>query len=256
LSQANSEPVDSRVPNNSTYENVEKLPTDFAGLRALRVSLRSRIDKLQYEEIPKLNYDVQDLESYAKQINFYKSDINRLKNKKNLAAWEQETLSSDQSNLDKYNLQLAELQKSNPKQSLQDLNKELSKTKEKLDIVENKINELLSIEISQQNFKKAMSLTFAMLVGLVIVGFFVIAAKDQKVRVTIFSGQAGIQFVTLFSLVIAIILFGITDVLGGKELSALLGGISGYILGRSVASNTEAVKKQAENSAAQAEQHE
>lgn len=31
---------------------------------------------------------------------------------------------------------------------------------------------------------------------------------------------------------IAIILFGITDILGGKELSALLGGISGYILGR------------------------
>jgi hypothetical protein len=32
--------------------------------------------------------------------------------------------------------------------------------------------------------------------------------------------------------VIAIILFGITGILEGKELSALLGGLSGYILGR------------------------
>jgi presenilin-like A22 family membrane protease len=44
--------------------------------------------------------------------------------------------------------------------------------------------------------------------------------------------QSGIQFLTLFSLVIAIILFGITDILEGKELAALLGGLSGYILGR------------------------
>ncbi len=40
-------------------------------------------------------------------------------------------------------------------------------------------------------------------------------------------GQSGIQFLTLFSLVIAIILFGIK----GKELAALLGGLSGYIFG-------------------------
>ena len=31
---------------------------------------------------------------------------------------------------------------------------------------------------------------------------------------------------------IAIILFGITNILAGKELAALLGGLSGYILGR------------------------
>ena len=45
--------------------------------------------------------------------------------------------------------------------------------------------------------------------------------------------RLGIQFITLFALVIAIILFGITGILEGKELSALLGGLSGYILGRS-----------------------
>ncbi len=68
------------------------------------------------------------------------------------------------------------------------------------------------------------------MVGLVILGFLYIAARDAGVRRTIFSGDAGI--LTLFSLVIAIILFGITGILEGMELSALLGGISGYILGR------------------------
>jgi hypothetical protein len=91
----------------------------------------------------------------------------------------------------------------------------------------------------QQRFKLEMSLIFAVLVGLVILGFFVVAFRDERVRQEIFSGQAGIQFVTLFSLVIAIILFGIIDILEGKELAALLGGLSGYILGRSTPTTKE-----------------
>ena len=53
----------------------------------------------------------------------------------------------------------------------------------------------------QQKFKLEMSLIFAGLVGLVIAGFFYVAIRDEQVRREIFSGQAGIQFVTLFSLV-------------------------------------------------------
>jgi hypothetical protein len=84
----------------------------------------------------------------------------------------------------------------------------------------------------QQSFKQTMSILFAVLIGLVIIGFFVLSYADKTVRRAIFSGQTGIQFLTLFSIVIAIILFGITSILGDKELSALLGGLSGYILGR------------------------
>jgi hypothetical protein len=73
---------------------------------------------------------------------------------------------------------------------------------------------------------------FALLVGFVIAGFFVIAGRSESVRTAIFTGDAGIQFVTLFSVVIAIILFGILRILDGKELSALLGGLSGFILGK------------------------
>jgi hypothetical protein len=85
----------------------------------------------------------------------------------------------------------------------------------------------------QQTFKLEMSIIFAVLVAAVIAGFFTIAFQDERVRHQIFAGQAGIQFVTLFSLVIAIILFGIIEILEGRELAALLGGLSGYILGRS-----------------------
>lgn len=89
-----------------------------------------------------------------------------------------------------------------------------------------------SIYSPEQSFKKTMSILFAILIGLVIIGFFILSYADETVRRAIFSGQTGIQFLTLFSIVIAIILFGITSILGDKELSALLGGLSGYILGR------------------------
>jgi hypothetical protein len=77
-----------------------------------------------------------------------------------------------------------------------------------------------------------MSFVFAGLVLIVIFGFFAVAFKDENVRKSIFSSESGIQFITLFSLVIAIILFGIINILEGRELAALLGGLSGYILGR------------------------
>lgn len=95
--------------------------------------------------------------------------------------------------------------------------------------VQQSINSIYSPE---QIFKRTMSIIFAALIGLVIIGFFAVSYADETVRRAIFSGQTGIQFLTLFSIVIAIILFGITSILGDKELSALLGGLSGYILGR------------------------
>jgi hypothetical protein len=108
----------------------------------------------------------------------------------------------------------------------------LKAKREELGRLDARIGTLLSPEVLGQSFKTWMSFVFAGLVLGVMVGFFFIAWKDETIRRTIFGGAAGIQFVTLFSLVIAIILFGITGILEGRELSALLGGLSGYILGR------------------------
>ena len=99
--------------------------------------------------------------------------------------------------------------------------------------IEQKISNLLSFEQKKNEFRKWVSFSFCALVAFVIIGFYIIALKKENIANTIFAGEKGIQFVTLFLVVIAIILFGIMGILEGKELSALLGGLSGYILGRS-----------------------
>lgn len=110
----------------------------------------------------------------------------------------------------------------------------LAKDKGLLQCIQGKISQLTSPE---QKFRTDTSWVFAALIGAVIIGFFVLAFRDKVMRRAIFSGETGIQFLTLFSLVIAIILFGIINILEGKELAALLGGLSGYILGRTSQKN-------------------
>ncbi len=82
--------------------------------------------------------------------------------------------------------------------------------------LEAELSRRVDIERPKQTFKLQMSLVFAVIVALVIIGFFWVAFKDEKVRQEIFAGQAGIQFITLFSLVIAIILFAKT----GRRIEA------------------------------------
>lgn len=98
--------------------------------------------------------------------------------------------------------------------------------------VETRIASLFDAARDVNKFRTNVTFTFGVLVFVVIVGFYIIAWYKQGVATTIFSGAMGMQFVTLFLIVIAIILFGIMGTLGDKELAALLGGLSGYILGR------------------------
>ena len=99
--------------------------------------------------------------------------------------------------------------------------------------IDDMVNQLFIASDATNSFKLRMSIAFSALVGIVIVGFFGIAWSNDEIKKTIFANEAGIQFITVFSIVIAIILFGIIGVLESKELSALLGGLSGYILGKS-----------------------
>ena len=98
--------------------------------------------------------------------------------------------------------------------------------------VEFQINQLMIPRISQQNFLFYASLAFVLLMGILLITFYKVVFKDQKVRLAVFGSDSGLQFVTLFSIIIAIILSGLTGILEGKELSALLGSIAGYILGK------------------------
>jgi hypothetical protein len=120
----------------------------------------------------------------------------------------------------------------NDQRQLTVLDNQLNDKQQRLYEINIDLDSLLNRIEETNSFRREVSLVFAALVGLVICGFFWIALTDVRVRMSIFSHEAGIQFVTLFALVIAIILFGVVEILEGKELSALLGGLSGYILGR------------------------
>jgi hypothetical protein len=98
--------------------------------------------------------------------------------------------------------------------------------------LEERIAASLNIESNRYVYRSVISAIFALIVFYLMLRFFQIVSSDADVKKSIFSGEAGIQFITLFSIIIAVILFGILEILGSNELSALLGGLSGYILGR------------------------
>jgi hypothetical protein len=133
---------------------------------------------------------------------------------------------------------LSERQKALPQEiiatenALQEENSCLSYLSDLNSRVEQKTIELLIPASQKSSFRLYLSLIYAGIVLVVIIGFYWLALIDRDMRRTIFAQQSGIQFITLFSLVIAIILFGVLEILADKELTALLGGISGYILGK------------------------
>jgi hypothetical protein len=97
---------------------------------------------------------------------------------------------------------------------------------------ERTIDEALRPESEDQAFRTQMSIVFASLIGVLLIIFFLlIFMRGNKHIAKDLLSELGLQFITLFVLIIAVILFGILDILKGSELAAILAGISGYILG-------------------------
>lgn len=109
---------------------------------------------------------------------------------------------------------------------------EITVKRKRLFDVEQRIASLYDATRDANRFRSSATYTFGVLVFIVVFGFYLIAWNKDGVAKTIFSGELGMQLITLFLIVIAIILFGIMGTLEGKELAALLGGLSGYILGK------------------------
>lgn len=100
-------------------------------------------------------------------------------------------------------------------------------------LAEQAIFTTLSPEFRDQDFRKWISLTFSGLIAILLFSFFWIIYRRSDASLSkLMLGSSGLQFITVFILIIAIILFGILKVLGGSELAAILSGISGYILGK------------------------
>jgi hypothetical protein len=98
--------------------------------------------------------------------------------------------------------------------------------------IDEAVGELMTSNDAENTFRIDMGACFVILVMLLIGFFFFFSSRSGSMK-DIFKNDRGLQFITLFSLVIAITMFGLLNILEGKELSALLGGLSGYILGRS-----------------------
>ncbi|MFT3908931.1 MAG: hypothetical protein QM737_05855 [Ferruginibacter sp.] len=99
----------------------------------------------------------------------------------------------------------------------------------------NTVSEKLNPEYQHQMFRKNISMIFSVLVGLIMAVFFgLIYFRSDKTIGKEMLGSTGLQFITLFVLITAIILFGILGILQSSELAAILSGISGYILGKGV----------------------
>jgi hypothetical protein len=98
---------------------------------------------------------------------------------------------------------------------------------------EQAINQSLSPETRDQDFRMWVSLTFSGLIAILLFSFFwIIYQRSDKSLSKALLTDSGLQFVTVFILIIAIILFGILNVIGGSELATILSAISGYILGK------------------------
>jgi hypothetical protein len=118
-------------------------------------------------------------------------------------------------------------------QEVSTLNASIRTVREDLARSEDAMDSALRSENRTLWFKVGISAFFSILIGLMIFRFF--QAINQSSDATLgglLLSDGGLQFVTIFVLIIAIILFGILNILEGRELAAIISGIAGYILGR------------------------
>lgn len=227
----------------SEIRRIDNSKKRHAGDERRLVELQKRIEKFESDDVDPKVLDEQDSEySGLKEEATYLTD--QIKRYKAELDFLNDDIESFQQDINEAETTLIEAQEKtkNLHTRILSQNLDLIELRDIQSQVDDLIHTLLIPETAQNEFKSNIAMVFAGLVFAVILGFFVIAFKDAHVRQSIFSSQSGIQFLTLFSLVIAIILFGITGILEDKELAALLGGLSGYILGR-VGSN-DSVREQ------------
>lgn len=102
-----------------------------------------------------------------------------------------------------------------------------------LNDIQSKLSELASSE-GTKKWTNLISFIFAgSLLGLIIISFFFIIYKKEGIYTSTLSGEQGLRYVALFLIVVSIIILGLFEIFGANELSALLGSIAGYVLGRS-----------------------
>jgi len=124
-----------------------------------------------------------------------------------------------------------------------------------ISLCQTQIDNALAPEYKDQSFRVSISITFAILIGILLLAFFflIYIKSESHIAIELLSGT-GLQFITIFILIISITLFGILGILEGRELAAILSGISGYILGRGIKSVRDSNKKTQQNNEDQSDE--
>lgn len=214
-------------------------PNAFSDLNKTRNDLNAEIPTLQKQiddignSLLALQYTEGDIQKIKDDTAYFRSQIQKLKNSKDADSLISSYEYSINYDVNKLQSLYRDLNDSKRLASQKDsLGKLVTDKKSKLVQTENQIAQLMIPRLSQQNFMFWSSISFVILMGILLGTFFYVVSRDTTIRQTIFGSDSGIQFITLFSIVIAIIIFGLTGILEGKELSALLGSVAGYILGK------------------------
>ncbi|WP_153799398.1 hypothetical protein [Foetidibacter luteolus] len=214
----------------------------FVDLTEKRSKLLAEIPELQ-NQIAALGYmaDTMDIQNaiadYNNGIEYYEAELKKKKEGDTSIAMLQGYIRRYRDLIKEANIKIENAKKLSVQKDF--LVKRSDTAKALLSDTEYKLNQLMIPKISQQNFLFWASMAFVLLMGVLLLIFFFVVRRDEKVRFSIFGSDSGLQFVSLFSIVIAIIIFGLTGILEGKELSALLGSVAGYILGKAKFSGKE-----------------
>ncbi|MBN8697342.1 MAG: hypothetical protein J0L87_12495 [Bacteroidetes bacterium] len=241
----------------STFATNDDL-TNFRKLRSYLQLKQNAITLIQEE----LSY-YSDVQRNIEAINNKTAELDRVvddakKNKLNEASID---VYFPACNIDIYGTNMTSLEKlKEVKEQLKTcMNKELARQAEynalkaNLNIVkkdyatcQEQIDTSLAPEYKDQEFRKTISIGFACLLGGLLLVFVAVVFRSQKNIARYFFSDTGLQFITLFVLIISIILFGILKILEGRELAAILSGIAGYILGKSRPNKAEKEEPEAE----------
>lgn len=237
-----------KVP--STFSNELRDDDDKANFKKLRDFLNRKKNLLNSLNNAELDTyvnpaDISDNEQYIKKITKYiegkdnnfsipLDDLNDIYNYTYDSSYDKKYRIKDlQSNLEA--LQKKKIEYANKNKEHEYLVKNIEIVNQDINVCQNQIDTALDPENRKQEFKTTMSICFVVLIGILLISFFLIVyLKSDNTLSKDLLGGYGLQFITLFVLIIAIILFGILDILKGSELAAMLSGISGYILGKGI----------------------
>lgn len=134
------------------------------------------------------------------------------------------------------------------KQKALALNKSIINVKKDIAACEESIDTVLDPAADKQSFRSTVTIVFGTLVFILMLLFFgIIYFKrvDDNYKNGLLNPH-GLQFITLFIIIITILLFGILEIAKGSELIPIISSIAGFVLGNEALRRNQEKKQESE----------